>query len=75
MAWLTLILSGVLEAVWAAALAESEGFSRLAPSVVFAVALALSMAGLSYALRTLPVGTAYGVWVGIGTGGAMLPGR
>lgn len=74
MAWLTLILSGVLEAVWAAALAESEGFSRLAPSVVFAVALALSMAGLSYALRTLPVGTAYGVWVGIGAVGAALYG-
>jgi quaternary ammonium compound-resistance protein SugE len=64
--WLVLVLSGVLEAVWATALGRSEGFSRLAPSVVFAVALVLSMVGLAYAMRELPVGTAYAVWVGIG---------
>ncbi len=64
--WLVLVLSGVLEAVWATALSRSEGFSRLAPSVVFGVALILSMAGLAYAMRELPVGTAYAVWVGIG---------
>jgi quaternary ammonium compound-resistance protein SugE len=64
--WLVLVLSGVLEAVWATALGRSEGFSRLAPSVVFAVALVLSMLGLAYAMRELPVGTAYAVWVGIG---------
>lgn len=69
MAWIVLVVSGVLETVWAAALAQTRGFSRLVPSVVFAVALVLSMAGLAYALRTLPVGTGYAVWVGIGAVG------
>lgn len=66
MPWIVLILSGALEAVWATALGRSHGLSRWAPSVVFLVALAGSMAGLGYAMRTLPVGTAYAVWVGIG---------
>ena len=66
MGWIVLVLSGVLEAVWAAALDESEGFSRPAPTVIFLVALALSMAGLAFAMRTIPLGTAYAVWVGIG---------
>ena len=66
MAWIVLVLSGVLEAVWATALGRSAGFTRLAPSVVFAVSLVLSMAGLAYALRTLPVGTSYAIWVAIG---------
>ena len=66
MSWLVLLLSGVLEAVWAVALGRSEGFTKLVPSVVFAVALALSMGGLAWAMRTLPTGTAYGVWVGVG---------
>lgn len=66
MAWLVLILSGVLEAVWAVALAKSDGFSRPVPSLVFLVGLVLSMCGLAYALRTLPIGTGYAVWVGIG---------
>ena len=66
MAWLVLILSGVLEAVWAVALGKSQGFSRLVPSVVFLVGLGLSMGGLAYALRTLPIGTSYAIWVGIG---------
>lgn len=66
MAWIVLVLSGILEAVWATALGRSEGFSRLAPTAVFFVALVVSMAGLAYALRDLPVGTAYAVWVGIG---------
>jgi quaternary ammonium compound-resistance protein SugE len=64
--WLVLVLSGVLEAVWATALGRSEGFTRLAPTVVFGVALAASMGGLAYAMRGLPIGTAYAVWVGIG---------
>jgi len=64
--WLVLVISGVLEAVWATALDRAAGFTRLAPSVTFAVSLALSMAGLAYAMRELPVGTAYAVWVGIG---------
>lgn len=66
MAWVVLVLSGVLEAAWATALSRSEGFSRLVPSVVFVVTVTASMAGLAYAMRTLPVGTAYAVWVGIG---------
>ncbi len=66
MAWVVLVLSGVLEAVWATALGRSEGFTRLWPSVTFGVALVVSMAGLAYAMRDLPVGTAYAVWVGIG---------
>lgn len=66
MAWLVLILSGVLEAVWAVALGRSEGFSRLTPTLVFLAGLVLSMGGLAYALRTLPVGTGYAVWVGVG---------
>lgn len=66
MSWFVLVLSGVLEAVWATALGRSEGLSRLVPSIVFFVALAFSMAGLGYAMRSLPVGTAYAVWVGVG---------
>ncbi|MGX5357439.1 DMT family transporter [Kocuria sp. KH4] len=66
MSWFVLVLSGILEAVWATALGRSDGFSRLGPSVVFAVALAASMTGLAWAMRELPVGTAYAVWVGIG---------
>ena len=66
MAWLVLVLSGVLEAVWATALGRSEGFTKLAPSVVFGVALVASMGGLAWAMRTLPIGTSYAVWVGIG---------
>ncbi len=66
MAWIVLIVSGVLEAVWATALGRSDGFSRLAPTLVFAVAITASMIGLAYAMRTLPIGTAYAVWVGIG---------
>lgn len=66
MAWLVLVLSGIFEAVWAVALGKSEGFSRLGPTVVFLVGIVLSMGGLAYALRTLPVGTGYAVWVGVG---------
>ena len=66
MSWFVLVLSGILEAVWATALGKSEGFSRLGPTLVFASALVASMAGLAYAMRDLPVGTAYAVWVGIG---------
>ncbi|MEU4176337.1 multidrug efflux SMR transporter [Streptomyces sp. NPDC026589] len=66
MSWIILAISGVLEAVWATALGKSEGFSRLTPSLIFAVALTASMGGLAYAMRDLPVGTAYAVWVGIG---------
>ena len=79
MAWLVLVASGVLEAVWATALDRSEGFSRLVPSLIFAVALLFSMGGLAVAMRSLPTGTSYAVWVGIGAvltvGYAMLTGQ
>lgn len=66
MSWLVLVLSGALEAVWAVALDKSAGLSRLVPAAVFFTGLAASMTGLAYAMRELPVGTAYAVWVGIG---------
>ncbi|MEV0549206.1 DMT family transporter [Nocardia salmonicida] len=66
MSWILLVISGVLEAVWATALGRTEGFTRIVPTVVFGVALVASMAGLALAMRDLPLGTAYAVWVGIG---------
>ncbi|MBP2420154.1 DMT family transporter [Microbacterium imperiale] len=66
MAWVILIVSGMLEAVWAAALAASDGFKRKRPAALFVVALAGSMAGLAVAMTELPTGTAYAVWVGVG---------
>lgn len=70
LAWLWLLLAGLLEVTWALSLKYSEGFTRFVPSVVTLTALALSMVLLSVAVRTLPIGTAYGVWVGIGALGA-----
>jgi quaternary ammonium compound-resistance protein SugE len=66
MAWIVLVVSGLLEAVWATALGRVDGFTRPVPTVTFVVGLVLSMLGLAYAMRTLPVGTSYAVWVGIG---------
>ncbi|RXZ70286.1 DMT family transporter [Agromyces albus] len=66
MAWLILILSGMLEAVWAAALSASKGFKRWAPSVLFFVSMSASLVGLAWAMNSIPTGTAYAVWVGIG---------
>lgn len=66
MSWVILIASGVLEAVWASALAASDGFRRKRPAILFVVALAASMGGLAIAMLELPTGTAYAVWVGVG---------
>ena len=74
MAWIVLVLSGLLETAWAVALDRSAGFTRPLPSLVFAVSLVASMAGLAYALRDIPVGTGYAVWVGIGAVGTALVG-
>ncbi|MFE7524781.1 DMT family transporter [Kitasatospora sp. NPDC057542] len=74
MAWLVLIVSGFLETVWAVALESSKGFTRLVPSLVFGVALLLSMGGLAYAMRTIPIGTGYAAWVGIGAVGTAVYG-
>lgn len=66
MDWVILVVSGAMEAVWAQALDRSEGFSQPIPTIVFITALVASMLGLSHAVRTIPLGTAYAVWVGIG---------
>lgn len=72
--WLLLAIAGVLEVVWAVALKSTEGFQRLWPSVLVAVALVASLVLLARAARVLPIGTAYAVWVGIGALGAALCG-
>lgn len=66
MTWVILVVSGMLEAVWATALAATQGFKRPVPTAVFVIALVLSMGGLAIAMREIPTGTAYAVWVGIG---------
>jgi len=66
MSWIVLVVSGMLEAVWATALGRSDGFTKPGPSIIFLVAMTLSMIGLASAMRSIPVGTAYAVWVGIG---------
>ena len=66
MAWVVLILSGVLEAGWAISLKLSNGFSRLLPSISFFVLASVSFTGLAWAMRSLPAGPAYAVWTGIG---------
>ncbi len=74
MAWIVLVISGLLETAWAIALDRSAGFSRLVPTIVFAITAALSITGLAYALREIPVGTGYAVWVGIGAVGTAIVG-
>ena len=74
MAWLFLILAGCLEVVFALSLKASNGFTRLWPSVSFAIAGAASFLLLSQALKTLPVGVAYAVWTGIGAAGTAIVG-
>jgi quaternary ammonium compound-resistance protein SugE len=66
MAWTVLVVSGMFEAVWATALGKSDGLTRIGPTIVFFAALLVSMSGLAYAMRFLPVGTSYAIWVGIG---------
>jgi quaternary ammonium compound-resistance protein SugE len=66
MAWVVLVLSGLFEAVWATSLSRIDSWERTGPIVVFGLGLAVSMAGLGWALRSIPVGTGYAVWVGIG---------
>lgn len=68
MAWVILILSAVFEAVWATALGMSDGLSRPGPTVVFFVATTLSMIGLAWAMKHIPLSVAYSVWVGLGAG-------
>lgn len=74
MAWSMLIVAGLLEVVWAFSMKQSEGFTRLWPSAVTLGAMVVSFALLSWSMRTLPLGTAYTVWTGIGAVGAFIVG-
>ena len=74
MAWLMLILAGIFEVVWAYSMKLSDGFSKLTPSIVTIFFMILSFALLAYAMRTLPLGTAYTIWTGIGAVGSFLVG-
>ncbi|QJU59317.1 multidrug efflux SMR transporter [Sphingomonas sp. AP4-R1] len=74
MAWILLTIAGLLEVVWATALKQSEGFTRPLPSAIMVVTLIGSFALLAAAMRTLPLGTAYTVWTGIGAVGAFVVG-
>jgi quaternary ammonium compound-resistance protein SugE len=74
MAWVTLVIAGLFEVVWALSMKQSHGFTRLLPSVVTLVGMIASVALLSLSMRTLPLGTAYTVWTGIGAVGAFLVG-
>jgi quaternary ammonium compound-resistance protein SugE len=74
LAWVLLIIAGLLEIVWASALKQSDGFTRLWPSVIGLAAATASLVLLTTALKALPVGTAYAVWVGIGASGVALAG-
>lgn len=74
MAWLWLIIAGLLETGWAIGLKYTDGFTKFWPSVLTIAGIALSMFLLSVAARTLPIGTAYPIWVGIGAAGAVILG-
>ncbi|WP_428627814.1 DMT family transporter [Sphingopyxis sp.] len=74
MAWIYLTIAGVLEIVWAFSMKQSEGFSKLGPSLVTIAAMIASFALLSLSMKSLPLGTAYTIWTGIGAVGAFLVG-
>lgn len=74
MAWLVVVLAGVFEVVWAFSMKKSEGFTQLVPSVITIVFMLLSFALLSWAMKSLPLGTAYTVWTGIGAVGSFVAG-
>jgi quaternary ammonium compound-resistance protein SugE len=74
MHWIYLILAGLLEIVWAIGLKYTEGFTKLVPSLITGVALVASMLFLALALRTVPVGTGYAIWTGIGAVGTAILG-
>ncbi len=74
MAWIYLTIAGVLEVVWAFSMKQSAGFSKLWPSLVTLVAMTASFALLSLSMKSLPLGTAYTIWTGIGAVGAFLVG-
>ena len=74
MAWVYLLFAGLLEIVWAFAMKQSAGFSRLTPTLIMGAAMIGSFVLLSLSMRTLPLGTAYSIWTGIGAVGAFILG-
>jgi quaternary ammonium compound-resistance protein SugE len=74
MAWIVLVLAGIFEIVWAYSMKLSEGFTKLVPSAITLIFMILSFGLLAYAMRTLPLGTAYTIWTGIGAVGSFLVG-
>ncbi|MCJ8163056.1 quaternary ammonium compound efflux SMR transporter SugE [Acinetobacter zhairhuonensis] len=74
MAWIVLVLAGIFEVIWAYSMKMSEGFTRFVPSVITLIFMVLSFALLAYAMRSLPLGTAYTIWTGIGAVGSFLVG-
>lgn len=74
MAWIILVIAGLLEVIWAIGLKYSHGFSRLTPSIITLVAMAASVFLLAYSMKSLPAGTAYAVWTGIGAVGTAILG-
>jgi len=74
MSWIILFIAGLLEVVWAIGLKYTHGFTRLTPSIITVSAMIVSIVLLSWAMRSLPVGTAYAVWTGIGAVGAAITG-
>ncbi len=74
MAWFILIVAGLFEIVWAFSMKESNGFTRLWPTVITLIAMIISFALLSWSMRSLPLGTAYTIWTGIGAVGAFVVG-
>ena len=74
MAWIYLVTAGLLEVVWAFAMKQSQGFSRVWPTILMGVAMVGSVGLLALAMRTLPLGTAYTIWTGIGAVGAFVVG-
>jgi quaternary ammonium compound-resistance protein SugE len=74
MAWFILVVAGIIETLWAIGLKYTDGFTKPVPSVLTGIGIAVSLLLLSFAARTLPIGTAYAVWVGIGAAGAVILG-
>ncbi|MCX5571231.1 quaternary ammonium compound efflux SMR transporter SugE [Kaistia nematophila] len=74
MAWIYLVLAGIFEVVWASTMKYSDGFSKLTPSVITILAMIVSFGLLAVAMKSLPLGTAYAIWTGIGAVGAFCVG-
>lgn len=74
MAWISLVLAGILEVVWAFSMKQSEGMTRLGPTIITLITVIASFALLSFSMKSLPLGTAYTIWTGIGAVGAFVVG-